>query len=154
MKDLVIDWNAWESISIQGQQVRVQRRDLVQRVFQASESGEWIKGSMGRASVPVPVLRSVVLYCVALNICGADEIVEASESDPAVEYLCVNYSLDWQTVHEFRKRHIFALRAALEEIFKKLPVIAANSHGYRAAREEAEIRIRRAVQADSILLDL
>src|SRR3954447_6233127 len=105
MQDMITHWNGFESISMGASVLTVGRRTLAQAVFQAGEAVDGPVAFSPKGSVPGPVLRSVVLYCLATDICSSEEMVEASENDPAVKYLCANHSLDWQAVHEFRKRH-------------------------------------------------
>lgn len=150
--NLIAHWDGFESISLGASVLTVGRRALAQAVFQAADATDWPKGSGTGTSAAV--LRSVLLYCLATNICPSQEIVEASESDPAVKYLCANHSLDWHMVHEFRKRNSAFMREALTHVFQSLSSGSALTPLKRIAHLEADVRIRRAVQADSIVLDL
>jgi hypothetical protein len=152
--DIIAHWNGFESISIGASVLTVARRALAQAVFQAAEVGDWPKSTGTESSAPVPVLRSVLLYCLATNTCASQEIVEASENDSAVKYLCANHSLDWPMVHEFRKRNNLVIRDALAAVFQAVCGAAPSLALKRIARLEADVRIRRAVQADSTVLDL
>jgi hypothetical protein len=152
--NLIAHWDGFESISIGASVLTVGRRALAQAVFQATDATDWPQASGMAKSVPAAVLRSVLLYCLATNICPSQEIVEASESDPAVKYLCANHSLEWHTVHEFRKRNSAFMREALTHIFQSLSSTSPLAPLKRIAHLEADVRIRRAVQADSIVLDL
>jgi hypothetical protein len=152
--NLIAHWDGFESISIGASVLTVGRGALAQAVFQAADATDWPKPTRTENSVPAAVLRSVLLYCLATNICPSQEIVEASESDPAVKYLCANHELDWQTVHEFRKRNSGLMREALTNIFQSVSSVSPLAPLKRIAHLEADVRIRRAVQADSIVLDL
>jgi hypothetical protein len=152
--NLIVHWEGFESISIGTSVFTVGRRALAQAVFQAADATDWPNAMLTGSSVPAAVLRSVLLYCLATNICPSQEIEEASESDPAVKYLCANHKLDWQTVHEFRRRNSAFIREALTRIFQSLSSDSALGVLKRIAHLEADVRIRRAVQADSIVLDL
>jgi hypothetical protein len=152
MKDMTARWTGFESIFINGSVLPVERRELIKAVFHAPDLIHWPKAQAG--SAPTPVLRSVVLYCLALNICSSEEIVEACESDPTAKYLCANHTLEWQLVHDFRKRNLLQIRDALANLFESLCAIEGDPHLRFVARSEADQRIRRAVQADSTVLDL
>ena len=152
--NLIAHWDGFESVSIGASVLTVGRRVLAQAVFQAADATDWPKGAGVESSVPAAVLRSVLLYCLATNICPSQEIVEASESDPAVKYFCANHSLDWHIVHEFRKRNSVFIRGALTHVFQSVSSNSPLAPLKRIAHLEADVRIRRAVQADSIVLDL
>ena len=152
MNDMIAHLNGFESVFIRGSVLTVERRNLMHSVFHAGDLIDWPKGQIG--AIPAPVLRSVVLYCLALNICSSEEIVEACESNPSVKYLCANYSLEWPVVHEFRKRSLIQIRDGLAHVFQTLCSGVPDPHLRSIARTEADHRIRRAVQADSSVLDL
>jgi hypothetical protein len=152
MKDMIAHWNGFESIFINGSLLTIERRQLIQSVFHAADLIDWAETQSN--SIPVPVLRSVLLYCLALNICSSEEIVDACESDPRAKYLCANHSFEWQVVHDFRRRNLEQVRDALAILFQSLCSSVADPQLRGIARAEAEQRIRRAVQADSTVLDL
>jgi hypothetical protein len=153
MNEIIAHWNAFESVCIGGSVLTIERRALAQAVFEAAQAREWPKSGPENAA-PAPVLRSVILYCLATNICPSQEIVDASENDPAVKYLGANQPLNWHTVHEFRKRNNLLIRDALAEVFQAMISGAPSLSLTCPARLEADLRIRRAVQGDSIVLDL
>ncbi len=154
MKDLIAHWKGFESISIGASVLTIERRALVQAVFQAADSVNWPKTISTENAAPAPILRTVVLYCLATNVCPSQEIIEASETDPTVKYLCAHHSLDWQTVHEFRKRHSLFIREGLVQLFQNISAQTPSVALKHVTRLEADLRVRRAVQADSTVLDL
>src|SRR5689334_5336398 len=82
VKDMIAHWNGFESISIGASVLTVERRALAQAVFQAADVGDWPTATTTESTAPVPVLRSVILYCLATDVCPSQNIVEASENDP------------------------------------------------------------------------
>ena len=126
----------------------------MQLVFEASDSVDWAQTMGNSTMVPAPVLRSVILYCFALNICASEEIIEASETEAGVNYLRANFEFEWSTIHEFRRHGYSAIRDALTNLFVTIFLDAGQTPSVFAARCEAEARLRRAIQADSIVLDL
>jgi hypothetical protein len=152
MKDMIAHWNGFETVFINGSVLTVERRKLIQTVFHAADLTDWPKGQLG--NVPIAVLRSVILYCLALNICSSEEIVETTETDPSAKYLCANHSLDWQRVHDFRKRTLPQIRDSLTQLFETLCSATAHGRTRALSRSEADQRLRRAAHADSIVLDL
>src|SRR4051812_38769908 len=140
MKDMIAHWNGFESLFINGSVLTIERRHLIQSVFHAADLVDWTKTNSN--AVPAPVLRSVLLYCLALNICSSEEIVEACESDPSVKYLCANHSFEWQIIHDFRRRNFMQVRDALASLFQSLCSSLANPQFRGIARAEADQRIR------------
>ncbi len=151
MSEVVANWNAFETVCFGPSLFTIERRTLVQLVFEAADSVDWPKTA---GTVPSPVLRSVILYALALNVCSSEEIVEASEIDPTMRYLCANHSLDWEAVHDFRKRHLGVIHEALSRFFSSLSAGGESPELRREAGLEADARVHRAVQGDSMVLDL
>ena len=83
-----------ERISVGAFSAMLERRRLMQLVFEASDSVDWAQTMGNSTMVPAPVLRSVILYCFALNICASEEIIEASETDAGVNYLRANFEFE------------------------------------------------------------
>ena len=145
-------WRESVSVKIDGAILVLKRGDVLQKVFVvAGQPLEWVETAR---QTPVPVLRSAILYCLALNVCSSEEIVDLSRTDPAVRYLCANHALDWQTVHEFRRRNAPILERALALALRDL---ARSNSGERlegVCSVTAQKRLRRAMQEDSIALDV
>jgi hypothetical protein len=146
------NWNAKEKVPFSGGTFEITRSELMRNIFAAAQEIRWLKNSSPGDRTPSAVLGSVTLYCLAMGVCGAEEIVERSKQDAAVRYLCAGFKLDWETVHHFRKRSIEELKEALEALF--VSIQPARPGLEQLAQREAAERLRRAVQSDSIALDI
>jgi hypothetical protein len=150
MNRMAIDWNESENLDVAGFYSRISRGRLMQLVFQAAEGDGWRNTMPADAELSLAVVRSVVLYALAVNLCSSEEIIESAETDPALGYLCGSRSLEWQAVHEFRRRNGAMLQQALVEVMAG----AIPTAPYGVCWNEAQGRLRRAMQADSIVQDV
>ena len=144
-------WSENEALNLSGRSAQILRGQLMQSVFNAANQGEWhntVPKDVER--IPAAALRSLILYALAVNRCSSEEIIETAQTHPALAYLRGSRILDWQSVHEFRKRNAAALQRALAEVLSR----ALPAASYNACWIEARERLVRAMRADSILLDL
>jgi hypothetical protein len=151
MEGIGMEWKELEAIPCGAAQVTVSRGDLVRLVFEVAEREGWTGMEADLSNVPGPVLRSVLIYSMALNYCSSEEIVEISQIHPAIRYLCANHTLEWQSVHVFRRQNMRMLQESLVQLFRNVFKRTGSS---ALPALEARNRLQRAMRADSMVLDL
>lgn len=143
---------------------------LLRLVYETVEAIAWPKPSAvpNFDTTPIPVLRTLLTYCFSVGIYGSMDIQAAVRTDPVIRYICANDFPRWETIRLFRRQNMPWLRAA----FAKLSQLAVeqglalqpggNGGWARRAWEspgavdynvEAERRLLKAIQADSMSMD-
>ena len=139
-------------------------------IYEAVQSVEWPRGAAPLVpdQVSPAVLSTLLTYCYAIGLYSSREIEYAAISDPTVRYICANQRPSWPAIRQFRRQNMPCIRKALSKICD-----AAAAQNGRATQEfyagwsirrwgtpdfpdftqEAESRIRKAIQADSMALD-
>jgi len=121
------------------------------------------------------MLLTLLTYCYAAGIYGSQEIEERLARDARIRFLRTRTDLSWHTLRRFRRQNRRAVKAALARVFESMPELILRSElasrpGARSPRiflgretdrtefrllcaDVAEIRIQRAVLADTAALD-
>jgi hypothetical protein len=104
-------------------------------------------GSSG-GGVPSDVLLKLLTYSYAAGYSGSAEIVEELRCDGVMSDLAAEHSLRLDDLRGFRRRCRSQLQRCLGEVLRRVAVGPG-----MPCEVEAQVRIARAVQADSFALD-
>ncbi len=117
------------------------------------------------------MMLTVLTYCYAAGIYGSSEVEQMITDDETVRYLCARVFPDSEDLRQFRRRHASLIKHSLIQLFAiadhKLHsssddyltyanLSLGQSFALGRAWEftaEAERRVTRAIQADSIAMD-
>ena len=140
-------------------------------IYEAVHSVEWPKEPSvrpGEDRLPPAVLRTLLTYCYATGIYSSREIEYAALDDRMVRYICAYQRPSWPVIRQFRRQNMPWIRQAVS---KACSLVTAKNEESREPfyrdwsirrwgtpiapdfSQEAEARIRRAIQADSMALD-
>ncbi len=108
----------------------------------------------GGESYSEPMLATVLAYAYARGCFASADLALAAETDAMLRYLCGSQRPDDVAIRAFRRRHEAALQRVLARLVE-LSVAALDARprfGFDPACE-ASLRLRAAVEADSLALD-
>jgi hypothetical protein len=148
----------------------VDERTLVYLVLEACHGIKWphcVLPAGEEDSTPEPVLRTLILFCYAVGTYGSPDIEYAPSNDKTAAYICAGHQPSWVTIRHFRRQRAFQLKEALAELLRLVYKEARSHEGLYStlARgrfggdlslefiRDAEQRLHRAIQADSMALD-
>lgn len=145
------------------------RNTFLGLIYEAVQSVDWPRPAVS----PIPeqvspaVLSTLLTYCYATGVYSSREIEYAASSDKTVRYICANQRPSWPAIRQFRRQNMPWIRKALGKILalraEQKEKIGECYAGWSIRRrgipdapdfsQEAEARLRRAIQADSMALD-
>jgi len=145
---------------------------LIRCVYEAIQDVSWPKAVLDQQveedCTPDAVLRTLLVYSYSIGLYSVRDIEAAALHDATASYLAVGYRPKWATLRAFRRQNAPSLRQALTTLFRLASSTRSFDSGityaeYSAARfclegpiqfeREAEKRLRRAIQADSMASD-
>jgi hypothetical protein len=153
---------------------------LIRLALEAVQTAEWQDAPSGLHPVcewklPRPLFATILIYSYAAGVLGSRDIEILAEKDSALRYLCRPTVPTWDTLRIFRRRHVRSvtqcLAGLLEAAWKESRSERFSSvFGYAAYpgpllcqwrwwnpqpdfTREAEQRVTRAIQADSMAMD-
>lgn len=146
----------------------IEPKQFLGLVYEAVQTVEWPRTAPGGEAPCPAMMRTLLAYCYAIGVYGSREIEYMARVDPTVRYICANEFPSWGTIRRFRRREMPWLKQALARLCE-----LAAERARPAAREEyadwfmrrweapsaaefsreADERLRRAMQADSMALD-
>jgi hypothetical protein len=148
-------------------------RVVIEAAAEVGTPSDTAASAAGALPVRLPHAQSLSLlaYAYLTRRYGSDEIVEESESDPALRYLGGGARLESARLRTYRRRHrgplsVVMLRVLLQGIAQRraagwlgfglanAPAAAADLELTRRCAEFAEVLIGRAVMADTAALDV
>lgn len=155
---------------------------LVRLALEAVQAVSWEdRGEIGRATPwsrrSEPVMLTLMTYAYAIGLCGSRDIEFNCSRDRQLSYLCTGNSPGWNAIRQFRRRHRMALLQSLVHLLAsalELTPDPRTSHPeiesrpicarslctckgewslHAALATEAEMRLQRAILADSMDMD-
>ena len=146
---------------------------LIRCVYEATHEVSWPKAPLPHEAegdlTPQAVLRTLLVYSYAIGVYSTRDIEAATLHDPVTIYLAANHQPEWSTLRVFRRQNAIPLRRALAALFRLAASCSGAFNcdltyaGYSTARfdlfdsnpfeHEADKRLKRAIQADSMALD-
>jgi hypothetical protein len=148
----------------------VEDRTLVYLALEACHSIHWPNCVLPHGeedTTPEPVLRTLVLYCYSVGAYGSRDIEYLATNDKTAAYICAGNQPKWESIRHFRRQCAPQLKEALSEllrlIYKEAPAHENLYTVFSLARfsgnlsfefvREADMRLHRAIQADSMAMD-
>lgn len=136
-------------------------RPLVYRVLQAiHETNAAFPGEPADTSSEERVLRTLLLYAYARGVYGSRDIEELATHDETASYICAGLKPGWFELRHLRRQLGRRLREDLLHLFRGViqtlrerSLSTLRGRIEEAASQEAEVRLRRAIQADSMAMD-
>lgn len=120
----------------------------------------------GQATYSAPMLCTLLTFAYATGRLAAQEIQdEAQVESCALRYLCANQFPDWHTLRRFRRGHRSVISACLAQVFLAATRERSGTGPWMEVLRDAvflkaqcaaaaEDRIRRAILADTVSLDI
>jgi hypothetical protein len=119
------------------------------------------------------MMMTLLSYCYATGVFGSGDIEQNLQADPMTRYLCARTYPDLDAIRMFRRHHGTQIRRCLATVFRQawqLRFLSDSSAGaaqsgfeaqfaiqppeYPDFELEAELRLERAIRADSMALDV
>lgn len=139
---------------------------LIRHVYDATGHLNWSPtAAAAKGDRPANrMLSSLLTFCYATGIYSSQEIGEAAQHDPVVQYLCANHRPQWEVIRDFRRLNSTGLQVSLSRLFQVVIQDGSRhrlyvdfSLGQLVSEKDciaaAGQQLKRAVQADSFALD-
>lgn len=143
-------------------------RELLMEVYSAVEKISAQGFPKVFNEIPVPMLRTLLIYAYATGVFGSKDIEEGIRSNATLKYISSGHSPTWETIRQFRKLQSSSILKGLEELLiacssrnaQDLECYAFCSMGRITSRmdavmtrSDAAFRLQSALQADSADMD-
>jgi len=132
---------------------------LIKLVLGAVEAVDALVPVSNRPDFNPAQILTLLTYCYARGIYGSEEIEMRLPTDPAIAYICAGEKPDWHLLRQFRRQNVFLLSETLVQLSRLAEPTGDQTTASRQAADAlvqrfARHRLQRAVQADSIAMDV
>lgn len=143
------------------------RHEFLALIYNAVQSVRWPNDPQemeaGKDGIPPAMLRTLLTYSYVTGMYSSREIEYAARSESIVRYICARHPPGWPVIRQFRRRNMPWLKQAVAKVCELAAAERGQNNSNSRARwsgpsardftEEAEHRLRKAIQADSMALD-